>query len=92
MIRAKKPWAVAAAAALLVGCSISYVQYWRSADKVSTTAPNWFGPQVMAATEVVNRAETYKTDFKTAKDTFEKTDQIGKSVLQNLEGRSCGWK
>ena len=48
MIRSKKPWAVAAAAALLIGCTVSYVQYWRSADKVSMK-PTYFGPKVTAA-------------------------------------------
>jgi type IV pilus assembly protein PilM len=86
MIRAKKPWAIAAAAALLVGCSISYVQYFRSADYVSM-GPNYFGPAVAQADDLVLRADTHKNEFETAKKSFIKDDEIGKSVLQNLEGR-----
>lgn len=86
MIRAKKPWAIAAAAALLIGCSVSYVQFWRSADKVSM-GQNWFGPQVAMANQTADKAVTFKNDFETAKKEFTKVDEIGKSVLQNLEGR-----
>ena len=41
----------------------------------------------MAANQTADKAVNYKNDFEAAKKEFTKVDEIGKSVLQNLEGR-----
>ena len=85
MIRAKKPWAVGAAAALLLGCTISYFGYWRAWNAV--LQPNYFAPAVARAKEVVDRAKGYESSFATSKDAYKKTSDVGQSLVPSAERR-----
>ncbi len=85
MIRAKKPWAVGAAAALLLGCTISYFGYWRAWNAV--LQPNYFAPAVARAKEVVERAKGYESSFATSKDAYKKTSDVGQSLVPSAERR-----
>ena len=85
MIRAKKPWAVGAAAALLLGCTISYFGYWRAWNAV--LQENYFAPAVARANEVVNAADGYESSFTKAKDDYKKTGDVGQSLVPSAERR-----
>ncbi len=92
MIRAKKPWAVAAAAALLLGCGVSYFRHWSALETVSLDktpgTPNSFYSAKTNADGFINEAGQWRTQFDDAKAAFAKTDEVGKSFLQNVQGRA----
>lgn len=84
MIRAKKPWAVGAAALLLMGLSISFVSYSRA---LSTTDPALFGAAENRAKQVAQTSSDFEQKQQAAEAEFESTDQIGKNLVGNVEGR-----
>ncbi len=92
MIRAKKPWAVAAAAALLLGCGVSYFRHWAALETVSLDkSPGSSNSFYMAKTNAdafIGEATQWKTEFEQAKEAFAKTDEVGQSLLQNVQGRA----
>jgi len=84
MIRAKKPWAVGAAAALLLGCAVSYFgdwRVWRSVEK------DFFASAVARANKVSGDAASHATAYKTAQDDFAKTTKIEQNLLPNQDVR-----
>ena len=87
MIRAKKPWALAAAALLLIGLGINYNQHFKVMKSAMQEGPDGFSRQVAAVSGVTSEANRYKQDFEGAKEAFHKTYRIGDSLLQNVEGR-----
>ena len=92
MIRAKKPWAVAAAAALLLGCGASYFRHWAALETVSLDkTPGSSNSFYMAKTNAdafIGEATQWKSDFEQAREAFAKTDEVGQSLLQNVQGRA----
>ncbi|HEY4312795.1 MAG TPA: type IV pilus assembly protein PilM [Pirellulales bacterium] len=85
MIRAKKPWAVGAAAALLLGCTVSYFGYWRAWNAV--LQPNYFAPAVARAGEVVTRARGFESSYTKSKEDYKKTSDVGQSLVPSAERR-----
>jgi len=85
MIRAKKPWAVGAAAALLLGCTISYFGYWRAWNSV--LLPGYFESAVKAADSVVSRAKDFDAKFTAAQTEFKKTGDVGQSLVPAVNRR-----
>jgi type IV pilus assembly protein PilM len=84
LIREKKPWAVAAAATLLLACSLSFAAYSASLGGVSE------GPWKDAETEAVRvagRAAGYKDRCDKAKNDYVFFKQIGDHLVSNIEGR-----
>ncbi|HVA48321.1 MAG TPA: type IV pilus assembly protein PilM [Pirellulales bacterium] len=90
LIREKRPWAVGAAAALLLGCGVSYFMHWVAANSVAME--NGWDPQVKAANAVVTKVNGYQTDFKAAKEKYSKTTKIGEGFIQNVVGRDIWLK
>jgi type IV pilus assembly protein PilM len=84
MIRAKKPWAVAAAALLMLGLTASFGGGYRAWSSVHQDR---FGQAMQASDAVNSEANGYVTSFNTAKDTFKKTVQVGENLVYNVEGR-----
>jgi type IV pilus assembly protein PilM len=84
IIRSKKPWAVAAAAALLLGCTISYVSYARALATVDLAK---FQSAEQKAESVVKEAHSFKQQADEAKAQMDKTAEVGTKVVQNVEGR-----
>jgi type IV pilus assembly protein PilM len=84
LIKRKKPWAVAAAALLLLGCGISFGAYAMAMNSVE--ASSW-----KSATEqadgVVRESGSLKSDAGAAENGFKSTDQIGQHLVGNVEGR-----
>ncbi|HET6882453.1 MAG TPA: type IV pilus assembly protein PilM [Pirellulales bacterium] len=90
MIREKRPWAVGAAAALLLGCGVSYFMHWIAARSVAMEN-GWKAP-VDAAAAVVKKVSEYRTQFDGAKQKYAKTTQIGEGFIQNVVGRDIWLK
>ncbi len=85
MIRAKKPWAVGAAAALLVALTANVAGNWKEYNSVRPT------PEVLAAERVANNLITtssgYSAAFEESKQKLAKTNQVGHHLVPNIEGR-----
>ncbi len=90
LVREKRPWAVGAAAALLLGCSFSFFTHWLAANSVAMEG--YFDPAVKKAQSVATTATSYRSDFEGAKTTYAKTAQIGEGFIQNVTGRDAWLK
>ncbi len=84
MIRGKKPWAVAAAAILMLACTINFASHTRA---LSTVDEKLFASAERDAEEAQKLAQKYQGDFDAAGKQFEATDQIGKNLSGGVEGR-----
>lgn len=84
LVRAKKPWAVGAAAVLLLGCAISLASH---AAVKKTVDEKLFASAEQQATSVKSEADNYKKEADEALNQYKATDQIGMNVVQNIEGR-----
>jgi type IV pilus assembly protein PilM len=84
LVKQKKPWAVAAAALLLLGCGISFGAYALAMNSVE--AGLW-----KSATEqtdsVIAQSNGLKSEANTAESSFKSTDQIGLHLVGNVDGR-----
>lgn len=85
LIRSKKPWAVGAAAAVLLSLILSYFFHWRAWNSV--VVPNYWEPALAEAEGVVSKANSYKTEYEQAREAYKKVDTAGLYLMQNLEGR-----
>ncbi|NLS98336.1 MAG: type IV pilus assembly protein PilM [Planctomycetaceae bacterium] len=84
MIRNKKPWAVAAAAVLLLGCTLNFVSHSRVLATVEN--PSW----AQAESEAKSVTE-YSTQLKSKESAaiaqFDGINKIAESLTGNVEGR-----
>jgi len=86
-IRAKKPWAIAAAAVVLIGLAGNYFAYHRTMLSAVEFGGKEFKPEAAKVYGLNSNATTWKNDFEEAKSQFLKTKQIGQVFLKNVEGR-----
>ena len=84
LVREKKPWAVAAAAVLLLACTISFVSFSRA---MGTMDASEFGTSEKEAAAAVSESQALKSGESAAKTKFQATDEIGKNLVSNVEGR-----
>ena len=84
LIDRKKPWAVAAAATLLLGVSISFAAYSLALGRVDEG--RWKAAEAQA-TQVKSTADRLKGDCDRARSEFEATNTIGQHLVGNVEGR-----
>ncbi len=84
LIRRKKPWAVAAAAVLLLGCAISFASHTMA---LGTVEPNTWRNAEGKATAVTSRATSVQSEAEETVQAFEMTRQIGGHLIGNVEGR-----
>ena len=84
LIKRKKPWAVAAAALLLLGCSISFAAYSLALGSVDQS--RWSKAET-AASQIKREAELSKADTDQGVTEFKSTDQIGQHLVGNVAGR-----
>jgi type IV pilus assembly protein PilM len=85
LIRDKKPWAVAAAAVLLLGCAVSYAAY---ALSVGAVRDSTWKPAENQASVASNHSSTLKTEAKTVEQDFKRTKATGDHLISNIEGRT----
>jgi len=84
LIRSKKPWAVGAAAVLLLGLSLRTVRDWQA---VNTVDAEKFKAASAAATQVKSESSRLMSDFETAKSAIFTTGGIGTELIQGVESR-----
>jgi type IV pilus assembly protein PilM len=84
MIRAKKPWAVAMVAALLLGITINYLGHWRAWN--SAHLGN-YTKAISAADQATSNASNQENEYKTKQGEFTAINDIGASLVGNVEGR-----
>lgn len=80
MIRAKKPWAVGAAAALLLGLTVSALGQWRAWS--TAAASEEVAQAEREATTFTQQVATNRQTFQQLQTRFNTLDQIGKHILQ----------
>ena len=84
IIREKKPWALAASAALLLGITIQFAGASGAYSRVANDAYN-------SAENRAKTAQSYASDMKSktsaAVSAFNSADEIGKKLTSNVEGR-----
>jgi type IV pilus assembly protein PilM len=84
LVRSKKPWALAAAAALLLGLMINY---WGHASAYRTVDPEDFKGAISAVTNVTSQASSFESDFSAAKSELDTIKKVGVELVHNVEGR-----
>ncbi len=84
LIDAKKPWAVACAAVLLLACALSFVGYSRA---WSTVRESRFQDAEQKASSVSRYAKDVKQQADEVQTRFDATKKIGINVVESIEGR-----
>jgi len=84
LLREKKPWAVAGAAVLLLGTTLSFFSYSRA---LGTVEKSLFGKAESAAEQTASFSSQQKSEYQQAVERFERVDNIGKNLVSNIEGR-----
>jgi type IV pilus assembly protein PilM len=85
LVKAKKPWAVAAAALLLVGLTINYFGYYSTLASANIDGP--MKQQLSAATSAATAAKGFATELATLKTEFEGYLKTGSELQSNVDGR-----
>jgi type IV pilus assembly protein PilM len=88
LIRAKKPWAVAAVSAVLLGCCVGFLGHWRAWNSVRED--DSFKQALNTATEIKRQATDYDNKFKESKAEFAKVKEIG-DRLESIGYRRLMW-
>ena len=86
LVRAKKPWAVAAVAMLLLGMTINYFGHyasWRTADKDDPSMQ----AAMTAAEQAARTANNLATQHSGLTAQFDKITEIGHNLQSNVDGR-----
>ncbi|MBX9788001.1 MAG: type IV pilus assembly protein PilM [Pirellulales bacterium] len=86
MIRNKKPWALAAAAVLLLGFTLSALGHWRAWG--SAKMNGYFQAAVDEAKSTATTAQRYSSEFGESKGAYETTIGIGERLTHSSDGRT----
>ena len=86
LVNSKKPWAVAAAALVLLALSLNFFQHYRSYAAVRTDEKG-FGGAISQADSAVNTANQFKSAYEQAKNSFNGVNNVGLGLLANVEAR-----
>ena len=84
LIRDKKPWAVGVMAAILLGCSVSFMGHWRAWRSAQIDR---FNTPISRAEAVKTKAKKYADDYSTRQKAFQDFDAMGKNIVGGVEGR-----
>ncbi len=84
MIRNKKPWAVAAAAVLLLGCTLNFGSHSRALATVENA--NWTDAE-SEAERVTTYSSNLKSEETARKGKYDDVNKIAASLTGNVEGR-----
>ncbi len=94
LVRSKKPWAVGAVAAILLGCCVGFSGNWwayHSADDQGESAYSQsLKRAVSEATSVKGKADDWSTAFTTAKSNFDSVKALGEQ-LSSMQPRRIMW-
>ncbi|MEN6457679.1 MAG: pilus assembly protein PilM [Thermoguttaceae bacterium] len=84
LIKQKKPWAVAAAAILLLAFCVHFAAASLGLNTVDDSS--WSQAETQAKS-LASRFSQLKSEFEQAKNEFQTTDEIGQHLIGNVEGR-----
>ena len=84
LIKRKKPWAVAAAAVLMLACCVHYAA---SSLALNTVNESTWSQAESQAKALAAKAGQLKSEYDQARSEFQATDQIGQHLVGNVEGR-----
>ena len=90
LVRRKKPWAIAAAAMVLLACGISFGTYSRALSNVDPNKEinrlSWEAAERQAA-DVSGQSTALKSAAAAAEAEFQAINKVGRSLTGNVEGR-----
>jgi type IV pilus assembly protein PilM len=86
LVKAKKPWAVAAAALLLAGFTINYFGHYSSLMTADTSDPQ-MAQELTSAKSAADTAKKFADEHTTLKSSFEAVTTIGNNLQSNVDGR-----
>jgi type IV pilus assembly protein PilM len=86
LVKAKKPWAVAAVAALLVGLTINYFGHYRSLMSADVADPQ-MAQALTSAKSAEDQAKRFASDHEELKTKFDAIMARGTSLQSNVDGR-----
>ncbi len=86
LVKAKKPWAVAAAALLLASFTINYFGHYSSLMTADVTDPQ-MAQELTSAKSAADTAKKFAADHADLKTKFEAVTTIGNSLQSNVDGR-----
>jgi len=84
LIKRKQPWAVAAAALLMLGFSISFTA---ASMALSTVDEEKWGSAESTASSTATTAQRFVQDYEAEKANFNKFKAVGDNLVDNVEGR-----
>ncbi|MEM9658470.1 MAG: type IV pilus assembly protein PilM, partial [Planctomycetota bacterium] len=84
LIRSKKPWAVAAAAAVLVGLSFNYMRHVSAFSETQTEEMNRAVQNATSTYSMLSRFESERTGIQSA---AQQIQDIQTNLISNVEGR-----
>ncbi len=84
LIRDKKPWTIGALAAIVLGCTISYLSHWSAWSSVH---PKKFEGSISEADSVENEARTYISNFEAAVLKYQEVDKVGAAIVGIVDNR-----
>ncbi len=87
LIREKKPWAVAALAALLFGCTINFLGHWAAWASAHPDRYQQETPAFSTADGVKAQSAARLAEFTEKQQEFEMLSTTGKTLVSNVEGR-----
>lgn len=90
LVRAKKPWATMAAALVMMGLGTNYYAWFKTRESATldAKAPGSFARALSDADRLLNDQRTKREEFDAARAKYVKTDEVGKSLLQNVASRT----
>jgi type IV pilus assembly protein PilM len=86
LVKAKKPWAVAAAALLLVGMALNYWSHYSAWRSATTDNPDMAGA-LSASKQQTSWANAFETTQTSLVGEFEQILTTGNNLVSNVEGR-----
>lgn len=84
MIRAKKPWALASYAGLLLACSFNFFFHYNAWSGVHK---DLWGSAISAVDAVKGRSASLKSDFEAKKTELKRATSIGEELVGNVDRR-----
>jgi type IV pilus assembly protein PilM len=87
LVKAKKPWVVAAAAMLLVGLAFSYFQHYRSLMTANVDDGSEMARQITAASEVKKQSDALEGEHTELTGRFDEVLTIADNLQSNVDGR-----
>ncbi len=84
LVREKQPWAVAAVSVVLMACSISFAAHSRA---LSGMAEGLWSDAVSQADATAREGNGYETAYGQSETKFTTRDQIGQTLVENVDNR-----